>query len=81
MPSVPPSSTPWSSEDGRRVLAGTLKECTPQWPDGPHDWQVQATARVPHLLLHKAFRERRAFFPYNAVSVDKPVVLVITAHY
>jgi len=78
MPAQPRPSAPWSCEDGWLALTSILKARIPQWPDGPHDWQVKATARVLHLLLHKALRETPSTLPYSAHTVDKPVVLVVT---
>jgi len=36
----------WSSSRGLAFISSFLKELIPQWPAGPHDWQVKATANI-----------------------------------
>ncbi|KAA1470452.1 P-loop containing nucleoside triphosphate hydrolase protein, partial [Dentipellis sp. KUC8613] len=37
---------PWSSRQGLEALRGILKQALPQWPSGPHDWQLESTASI-----------------------------------
>jgi len=36
----------WSSSRGLAFISSFLKELITQWPAGPHDWQVKATANI-----------------------------------
>lgn len=41
-----PTTEGWSSPNGLRDLKELLTRLLPQWPQGPYDWQVEATAKT-----------------------------------
>ena len=36
----------WTSNEGLNFLQATLNTILTQWPEGPHNWQVKATANI-----------------------------------
>ena len=40
------SQDTWSSPNGQQSLQLILCSLLPEWPNGPHDWQVKATACI-----------------------------------
>src|SRR5882762_7763832 len=40
------SQDTWSSPNGLQSLQIILRSLLPEWPNGPHDWQIEATARI-----------------------------------
>ncbi|KAI0309895.1 hypothetical protein OF83DRAFT_1043403, partial [Amylostereum chailletii] len=49
-----PREDRWSTSEGRLHLKFILDEAIPQWPNGPHDWQVEVTSNLldqHHQLL------------------------------
>ena len=36
----------WSTPEGHDLIRRILVDALPQWPSGPHDWQVESTAHI-----------------------------------